>query len=267
MGASLADLPRLVASRAFELLPPFEVPAAELPPRATLIAPLPNSLGTPQVEHLASYLHRLARLHQLRLSDLARELVRPLVWSLRPGYGRGRSANVFRRRSVPFGRLIGAGPEALLWTWAIEQLTGRADLRYLTLLSYGERASAWLRSTRAWCPACYHDTRQLERVGYDQLRWACAAVFRCDIHDLLLLFACPHCGARQPWRSLEEGDGDLEYCASCRHWLGGGTGATTVPRPPERDRNAAAAHPAGRGALDPGRCPDLRLSAATWFTP
>lgn len=117
-----------------ETLPAFDIPTIKSPPCATLLAPLPYGLGTPQVEHLTSYLHRVARLHQVRLGHLGRELIRPLVWSLRADYRRGRFAAAFQRRSVPFGKLFGAGPEATLWVWASEQLTGRADLRYLTLL-------------------------------------------------------------------------------------------------------------------------------------
>ncbi len=241
--AGIAEIPRLISSAVPESLPAFAVLQVEPPPRATLFAPLPNGLGTPQVEHLTSYLHRLARLHQLHLSHLARELVRPVVWSVRCEFGRGRFAGAFRRRSVPFGSLFGAGPEALLWAWALELLTGRTDLRYLTLVSYGERASTWLRPARAWCAACYHDLRQLGRDGYDQLRWACASVVSCDIHDGPLWFGCPHCGARQPWQALEGGDGDLEYCSSCRHWLGGGAGATPPPVIPARESHAAAACP------------------------
>ena len=151
VGAQASDLcritvaiPRLIASGSTSPLPNYEASAVEPPRRATLFAPLPNGLGSPQVEHLISYLHRLARLHQLRLSHLSRELVRPVVWSVRGEFGRGRFAPAFRRRSVPFGTLFGAGPEALVWVWALELLTGRTDLRYLTLVSYGERASAWL---------------------------------------------------------------------------------------------------------------------------
>jgi hypothetical protein len=144
---------------------------------------------------------------------------------------------------VPFGSLFGAGPEALVWVWALELLTGRTDLRYLTLVSYGERASIRLRPARAWCPACYHDARQLGHEGYDQVRWACASVLSCDIHGGLLWFACPHCGARQPWQALDDAEGDLEYCSSCRRWLGGGAGATAAPALPARERNAAAACP------------------------
>ena len=241
--AGIADIARLIGSGALASLPTYAAPLIEPPRRATLFAPLPIGLGTPQVEHLTSYLHRLARLHQLRLSHMSRELVRPVVWSVRGEFGRGRFAPAFRRRSVPFGSLLGAGPEALLWVWALELLTGRTDLRYLTLVPYGDRASGWLRQGRAWCAACYHDLRQLGRDGYDQLRWACASVLRCDIHDGPLWFACPHCGERQPWQSLEIGDGDLEYCSSCRHWLGGGAGDTPEPELPVRDRNAAAACP------------------------
>jgi len=166
-----------------------------------------------------------------------------VVWSVRGEYGRGRFGAAFRRRSVPFGSLFGAGPEALVWVWALELLTGRTDLRYLTLVSYGERASMWLRPARAWCAACYHDLHQLGRDGYDQLRWACASVVSCDIHDGPLWFACPHCGARQPWQALESLDGDLEYCSSCRRWLGGGAGATAPPVIPARESHAAAACP------------------------
>src|SRR5579859_1159506 len=113
--ARIDDVSCLIASGAVVPLPAYKLQQSEPPLRATLFAPLPNGLGTPQVEHLTSYLHRLARLHQLRVSHLTRELVRPVVWSVRGKFARGRFAPAFRRRSVPFGSLFGAGPEAVLW--------------------------------------------------------------------------------------------------------------------------------------------------------
>jgi hypothetical protein len=68
-------------------------------------------------------------------------------------------------------------------------------------------------------------------------------VLWCDIHDGPLWFACPHCGAHQYWQALEDLDGDLEYCSSCRRWLGGGTGATPEPKLPVSQRHGAAACP------------------------
>jgi hypothetical protein len=105
----VADIRHLIASGSLAPLPTCAAPVIE-PPRATLFAPLPIGLGTPQVEHLASYLHRLARLHQLRVSHLTHELVRPVVWSVRDELGRSRFAPAFRRRSVPFAACSALDP-------------------------------------------------------------------------------------------------------------------------------------------------------------
>ncbi len=48
----------------------------------------------------------------------------------------------------------------------LESLTGRHDLRFLTLLTWAEVLPVHLlqKNTRAWCPACFQDWRESGRV-------------------------------------------------------------------------------------------------------
>src|SRR6266568_5507760 len=122
---------------------PFEVwaPALEAPPpRSRLYSLEPIGIGTPEVESLSSYLNRLAQAHCVTVSALiAHELV-PHVDTLASARARRAPSP---SREVPRGlgqllapRIYGLGRTAATWVDGLEGLTGRRDLRFLTLLTW-----------------------------------------------------------------------------------------------------------------------------------
>jgi hypothetical protein len=104
---------------------------------------------------------------------------------------------------------------------ALEVLTGRRDLRFLTLLSWTEVLPCiqLQKRTRAWCPRCFEEWRQSGRVAYDPLVWTLAPVAFCPDHCQPLVVVCPFADCRRPspWLSSRSTPG---CCARCGRWLG-----------------------------------------------
>jgi hypothetical protein len=121
----------------------FEVwaPAREAPPRRSRLYRLePIGIGTPEVESLSSYLNRLAQAHCVTVTTLMVHELLPHVGTPAPprahpastpppGGGRGLSQHLARQ-------INGLGRIAAAWVQGLEALTGRRDLRFLTLLTW-----------------------------------------------------------------------------------------------------------------------------------
>ncbi|HEY7068448.1 MAG TPA: TniQ family protein [Chloroflexota bacterium] len=106
---------------------------------------------------------------------------------------------------------------------ALEALTGRRDLRFLTLLTWTDvlPVQQLQRRSRAWCPACYTAWRQADRPVYDPLLWTLEPVTICPHHRRRLRLVCPYpdCQRAFPWLSSRSRPG---CCARCGRWLGDG---------------------------------------------
>src|SRR5207237_6146296 len=137
----------------------------------------PRGICTPCTEILTSYVSRLAEAHSVRVREL-------MVHELLPFLGRshladGRNANLltaFWRNETR--ALNGTRTLARNLVQALEALTGRRDLRFLTLVTWTNvlpRLSRQKR-TRAWCPGCFEEWRQSGRLAYDPLVWTLAPV-------------------------------------------------------------------------------------------
>lgn len=117
--------------------------------------------------------------------------------------------------------LNGIGLLAEEWTQALEQLTLRRDLRYLTLLPWAKTLTPQrlLKFNRAWCPECYLDWRADGRPIYEPLLWSVSAVALCSCHQRHLVQICPYpdCGAKLPIFTSHFRPG---YCSKCFRWLG-----------------------------------------------
>ena len=103
----------------------------------------------------------------------------------------------------------------------LEVLTGRRDLRFLTMLTWTEVLPRLhlQKCTRAWCPACFEEWRHAERAVYDPLVWTLAPVTVCPHHCQHLVTICPFADCRRPspWLSSRSRPG---CCARCGRWLG-----------------------------------------------
>lgn len=198
------------------IYPFWDLTPPAIPARSRLYLLEPMGVGTSEVESLASYVLRLAAAHCLPLAALFDEIVAPLVQEARPLSTRGYPGFV----RVNAARAInGMGVTAAACIQALELLTLRTDLRWLTALTWQGIFTTryWLRPARAWCPACFESQRREERTVFEPLLWTLRVVTVCPIHKRALVAVCPHCrGESLPMtRCLRPG-----RCAKCTRWLG-----------------------------------------------
>jgi transcriptional regulator with XRE-family HTH domain len=193
------------------------VPA--LPPRSRLYHLAPVGVGTPYVESLTGYVARLAEAHNVMTLTLIRRELLPLL-------GAGPLTEPEDIPLTDYWRtatraINGTRRTARGWTRALERLTMRSELRFLTLQPWAEVLSVLklLRPVRAWCPACYEEWRETGQEVYEPLLWAIAAVTICPRHRRRLSTRCPQpdCGRTSLPLESQSRPG---YCPTCERWLG-----------------------------------------------
>lgn len=153
----------------------------ELPPRTVLAALTPMGLGTPYIESLSSYFQRLASWHSVSPKALARtQILNRLGFNKRVGE---EQADRFWRTSFFNG--MGEVPEA--WCRILEDLTGVAGLRRLTLLPLQGRVSirGCASAEKRWCPHCLFEAENAGEA-YGQLLWEIGWVKACPKHKVPL---------------------------------------------------------------------------------
>jgi AraC-like DNA-binding protein len=196
---------------------PFWDPAPPAIPARSRLYPLePIGVGTGEVEGLSSYLLRLAAEHCLPPGALFGEMVAPLV----------RESRLLSTTKYPelllyrAARAInGMGVTAAACVQALESLTLRTDLRWLTTTTWQGifTTQYWLRPVRAWCPACFESQRHEDRIIFEPLLWASRAVTVCPIHKRALVTVCPHCRGESLPLTRKSRPG---HCPKCLRWLG-----------------------------------------------
>jgi AraC-like DNA-binding protein len=175
--------------------------------RSRLYSLAPMGVGTAFVESLSGYLARLAEAHAVSAGSLVRkELSASVTW------GRMRPAEISYA-------INGVGTSAKQSVQALENLTMRSDLRYLTLLPFEQLFPKpfLFRSVRAWCPACYELTSSQGAPICEPLLWSLRLVEVCPRHGGLLATTCPRClrSQRPLAATLRPG-----FCSRCGFWLG-----------------------------------------------
>ncbi len=189
-----------------------------IPERSLLFHLEPIGVGTPDVESLTSYFKRLALAHSVSLSKLIKYEIAPLI-----GQKKQLTNSSNYRQGILLGKnsksLNGTGKLATVLVEVLEALTRRNDLRFLTMLPWGNVLPILdlLRPVRAWCPACYEEQKLTQKVVYEPLIWTLSAVRVCPLHHQHLETRCPHCYCSPSllaWHSLPG------YCSLCRGWLG-----------------------------------------------
>lgn len=183
-----------------------------IPSRSRLYQLEPVGIGTPLVESLTGYIARLAEVHCVASGVLMERELAPLI---NKEYGGGNLHRIYKYTAA----LNGSGVMAIDLVQALQKLTLRGDLRFLTLLTWDELFPSrnLLRSVRAWCPDCYKDWHQNQQVIYEPLHWLLDAVKVCPYHQQSLIYQCPHCHQKNiplAWRSRPG------YCSKCGEWLG-----------------------------------------------
>jgi hypothetical protein len=203
-----------------------------MPPRSRLFCLEPVGVGTAAVESLTGYVARLAAWHAVWPRDLVVEEILPLLG--RPHLAETRDPallSAFWRNETR--ALNGTRLLARHLVDALATLTGRTDLRFLTLLTWSEilPLQQLQRPTRAWCPACFAQWLQAGQTVYEPLLWSLVPLIACPGHGQRLRTVCPYPDCRRPssWLAAHSRPG---YCPFCKRWLGCDEG---------RDREADAA--------------------------
>jgi hypothetical protein len=213
------------------VFPRVTIRRAVLKPHSRLYCLEPVGVGTPLVESLTSYMCRLAAAHSWRVSTLC-------AYELQPHLGmpflfattESMPATFSSRRMFNVSpALVSTSNAAAKFVDALEHLTKRQDLRFLTLLSWDYLLPRryLIRKFKAWCPDCYQELLESGRTVYEPLLWAIAAVEICSRHRKSLVSRCPHCGRQTTYvRSRSR----VGYCPWCEKWLGGSTNPDTADR-------------------------------------
>ncbi len=199
----------------------WEEGRVEAPPHSRLYHVEPVGVGSPMVESLTSYLTRLAEAHSLHLRTLVTDEILPrlnqshLYRDNRPVYDH---LTRFWKQST---MLNGTSATSSAWVQALEQLTLRRDLRFLTMLTFADVLSprGLLRRAQAWCPACYEEWRETDLVIYQPLLWALEVIQECPRHGLRLHLRCPYEECRHELSALAP-RAQAGYCPQCERWLG-----------------------------------------------
>ena len=161
-----------------------------LPPHSRLYHLEPIGMGSPFVESLTSYVTRLAEAHSILSRTLVTDDILPrlnqshLYHNGHPTYDH---LTKFWKQSA---FLNGTSMEARNWVQAMEQLTLRCDLRFLTMLTWSSVLSSrgLLRPTQAWCPACYQEWRERGRRSTNR----CSGSFPPPPPVLATVYSCSY---------------------------------------------------------------------------
>lgn len=204
---------------------PWELNSPVLPPTTRLYSLSPIGVGTPMVESLTGYIARLAEAHCVSTGLLYWKEIKALA-------GKG---NIFSFRVTGDGgysthTINGHGSPAADFVRVMEVLTGRRDLRYLTLLTWAQvlPGHSLLRRWRAWCERCFQAWLQAKQPIYEPLLWTMHAVNLCPYHRCKLRDTCPYCARRigpLDWRSRPG------YCSRCEGALVGGDQTSSSQEP------------------------------------
>jgi len=109
-------------------------------------------------------------------------------------------------------------PNELRSGYALEEATGRSDLRHLTLLSLRYALPCQVfRHHRTWCQACLKHWRSVGQTAYEPLARAFDLLSCCPLHKHPLRSTCHHCSRRlSPLGVFSR----IGYCQHCGGWLG-----------------------------------------------
>jgi hypothetical protein len=191
----------------------------KVPQRSRLYSLEPIGVGTPLTESISSYLTRLAQEHCVTLKKLIMGEIAPLVM------GDQYQPEMFSKNvSTLFGNsdglpaINGMRDMTQLLVNALEQLTLRQDVRFLTCLTWKEviKERGLFRHNKAWCPQCFEARRLEKKLLYEPLLWSFKEVNLCLEHNCQLRERCPHCDSQH---KAIANNSRLGYCDHCKQWL------------------------------------------------
>ncbi|WP_319240212.1 TniQ family protein [uncultured Propionivibrio sp.] len=196
-----------------ELLRDFQL-SVNVPPRSRLFSLAPGGAGTPDQEGLLSLLIRTCHAHAVN----PRLVIRDIFSEAEPSIRRIPTAAFYQHLA---GTMNGLGKYAELFVSAMEKLTGRTNLRVLTMLPwqslFPHNGQGMLARHRRWCPVCLHQQRLNSEVAAWPLIWSLDTYSFCRRHLVPLEHCCPSCGKAQPFVPSYP---DLGICSHCHRPLG-----------------------------------------------
>ncbi|MCM3358646.1 TniQ family protein [Psychrobacillus sp. MER TA 171] len=173
----------------------------------------PEGIGTPYMESLTSYIARLAAAHSVSIAILLKKILEPelslihIKDDLIKGLYNSTSNYINKNNSI-----------TLDYVNALEFLTGRNDIRNLTMLNWqGILTRKIMGDYRKWCPACFNRMVTNSEEIYEPLIWYLDAIENCDIHEIPLKDSCNNCKKKLPFLHSRIIVGYCQYCGS---WLG-----------------------------------------------
>ena len=188
-----------------------------IPLRSRLYSLAPLGAGTLLVESLTGYLNRMAGAYRVAPRILIEQEIVPHLE--RPAHFRASRdlLGAFCRSGAM--SLNGNGEAAADWALALERLTMRTSLHDLTIYPWaaGLPPQGLLRSTPAWCPACYEECREKVLPLYQPLLWMLQVISVCPRHQIQLQDHCPYCRKTQSVIASKTLPG---CCFQCAEYLG-----------------------------------------------
>jgi len=230
--------------------------AAPVPQRTYLYHLQPMGVGSMFVEGLTSFISRVSEAHSVSPAMLLNRELLPRMGTASSSWQQ--KARVPKNSTFIYQShvLNGAGESAQHCVQVLENLTGSANLRVMTLLRLA--GVLWvrnlLRTKRAWCPCCLEDWRCSGCRIYEPLLWALDPVTCCPTHRCALSVQCPHCGQSLHTLSARSRPG---YCCRCRQWLG----QPCLSEQSSVETSAGLATAYGIGALLAGSAEDKSFSS------
>lgn len=194
----------------------WDLTEINVPERSKLHSLEPIGVGTGLVESLTSYIGRIAESHNITTGVLLKSILGPQFNKkyLFEVKNQTKNPNSFR------DYINNNGVIAREFVLAIEQLTLRNDLQYLTLVPWdgftGNRRL--LREFRAWCPKCLEENVRFGGELNEPLIWQFKMINKCQKHNVNLLTTCAFCKQRNGVLSQIHRVG---YCQKCNKplWL------------------------------------------------
>ena len=202
-----------------EMYDHINVKSIKIPRRSRLYSLKPIEVGTPDTESISSYLTRLAQEHCLPLKKLVMGEIAPII--LRDRY---QPEMLSKNISTLFGNsdakpaINGMRDMTRSLVEALEQLSLRQDLRYLSCLTWKGviKERGLFRQNKVWCPQCFESRRQEKKPIYEPLLWSFKDVNYCLQHHCQLVSRCSHCDSEL--RAIAN-NSRLGYCDRCKQWL------------------------------------------------
>lgn len=204
-----------------------------LPQSSRLYRIDPCGMGTPLVESLTGYITRLAEAHCVSTGILYQKEIDRVVRK-----GNISDSDLTGQAGYPTPAISGPGVAATDLVRALETLTKRTDLRYLTLLPWNNVLSpqALQRRARAWCPNCLCQWHEAGQEVYEPLLWRISVVTICPSHRQPLCQICPHCRRQIGPLDRRSRPG---YCSRCSGWLAPAIADEVSTREPATDDDLA----------------------------